>query len=165
MPNIFRVFLISLGVSLSVHAQEAEKPQAVVRYFQPNLRIYFDLGSDEADEVDIYNDGSISPTINLLELYYRYPVNNFLANGKFSCGPVMGVGLSAPADDSEDGASNGGDAPVLMLTAGGLALFELRENMSFGIETGLALGISADEGFENITDLAIYTGIGVKFDF
>lgn len=44
----------------------------LIRVFSPSARIYFDTGSDDKDEIDIFNDGKISPSINLAEIYFPY---------------------------------------------------------------------------------------------
>lgn len=135
---------------------------------QPSVRMYFDVGSDDADEIDIYNDGSLVPTLNFLELYRPIFIDEFLLNTKkeFTVGPTIGFGITAPAEDSEDGTEEADDAPVLLLSVGALASVELNDNVSIGVESGWALGLSADEGVSDISDSALYVGLvlNLKFD-
>jgi len=142
------------------------------RVFQPSARIYFDTGSDDPNEIDLYNDGNLVPTINLLELYRPCkPQDFFLDTDKnLYFGPAFGVGISAPAEDGDK--KTGGpapeeasDAPVLLLTAGVLVELEITKNAFAGLEFGYAMGFSADEGLSDADDGAFYVGLALKFDF
>jgi len=137
------------------------------RFFQPSLRVYFDIGTDDAGEIDLYNDGSLVPTINLVELYRPYPVKEFfLGKRDLWIGPAFGIGLTAPAKDGEGkNAEEAGNAPVLLLTGGLLTAIPLNDKTRIGIESGLAWGISADEGLADADDTAVYVGIALKIDF
>ncbi len=134
---------------------------------QPSLRMYFDIGTDDADEIDIYNDGSLLPTINFLELYRPIYVKGFLLDPskEFSVGPAFGFGITAPAGDSPDGSEQADDAPVLLLSAGVLASVGITKNISVGAEVGWAWGFSADEGLNDISDSAIYVGLVLNLQF
>jgi hypothetical protein len=128
---------------------------------EPSIRMYFDIGSDDANEVDIYNDGSLVPTINFLELYRPIYVDKFLLDStkEFSFGPTIGFGITAPAGDSPDGSEQADDAPVLLLSSGVLASVAITDKVSVGAEVGWGWGFSADEGLTDISDSAIYVGL------
>lgn len=134
---------------------------------QPSVRIYFDLGTDDPGELDIYNDGTLVPTINLVELYVPYYLTYFLpdTSQELYVAPTFGFGITAPADDSADGTDTASDAPVLILTTGVLAALKMTEELSLGLEAGFALGLSTDEGLTDISDSAIYVGLVLDYDF
>jgi hypothetical protein len=139
-----------------------------VNFLQPSLRFYFDYGSDDPGEIDLYNDGSLVPSINLIELYRPYVAKNFfLGNKDLLLGPAFGFGLTAPAKDGQgEGAEKTGDSPVLLLTGGAIVGVPFGSDEAFvGIEAGYAWGMSFDEGFADGDDLAIYVGLSYKFRF
>jgi hypothetical protein len=41
-------------------------------YFTPAVRVYFDTGDDEPDELDVFKDGSLSPAVDFLALTWPY---------------------------------------------------------------------------------------------
>lgn len=144
------------------------------RFFQPSYRVYFDLGSDDPGELDIYQDGKLGPTINLVGLDYNIPLDE---KRFILWGPSVGFGITAPADDSPDQTNTADDAPIVLLTAGVFVSFDIfgmkkgssqahpEEATSVAIESGIAYGISTDEGLESISDVALYFGLTVKYAF
>ncbi len=147
--------------NVNENAWYAIKPE--FRFFQPKLRVYFDTGEDDENEVDLFNDGTLSPTINLLEVYWPFKFNEHIGHDKWRWGPSLGGGISAPAGDSEDNTKQASDAPVVLLTAGLLVKFPFSEgekSRSVDFEAGYAMGFSTDEEFDNINDGAVYVGVG-----
>ena len=48
------------------------RPEA--EYFKPALRVYFDTGRDDEGELDVFKDGSISPSVDFLGITFPYMV-------------------------------------------------------------------------------------------
>lgn len=137
-------------------------------FLQPSLRYYYDYGSDDPGEVDLYNDGNLVPTIDLVEIYRPYSLKNFFLGGRdLIVGPSFGLGLSGPAKDGTgDNAQTTGNAPVVVFTAGAIIGIPVGKNGALvGIEGGHAWGASFDEGFADSDDYAVYVGISYKFRF
>lgn len=104
------------------------------RFFQPKSRIYFDTGSDDEGEVDIFDDGALTVSVNVAELRldlssveHAYNeagewVPEHFKRSDWSWGFNFGLGIGAPAEDSETPEAMGGErasnAPVLLLTGG-----------------------------------------------
>jgi len=153
-----------------------------IRIFEPKARVYFDTGWEAADKLDLFNDGSLAPSINFLELYWARPWADGLGHPDWRWGPNVGVGISSPADDSTDGTVQASGAPVLMLSYGLLMEFPLttrqidalREDPAYGpaaahrlrrlapkagVEFGYAVGVSSDETLDFSADGAIYVGV------
>jgi hypothetical protein len=132
-----------------------------LRVFTPHARVYFDTGVDErqAGEVDIFKDGSIAPTINLLELYYAIGNPRWLAlstDQDWYFGPAVGFGLGPAPGGNEPGSG----AAILLLTGGLLLDFPLiSDNSRIGIEAGYAQGYSASESATDDDDGATYVGM------
>lgn len=157
-----------------------------LRVFQPKARIYFDTGDDDEGELDIFEDGSLQPAVNLVEIYWAMNYD-ILGTGEKSLGkqmtdlgwtwgPSLGFGLSTPAQDSENGDRKASGAPVLLISAGLVAEFPLgtadsnntditKNATKLGIEFGYAMGFSADEGLSDIDDGAIYVGLNLHIPF
>jgi hypothetical protein len=140
------------------------------KFIEPSLRIYFDSGHDDVGEIDIYNDGELVPSLTLFELYKPLYKSDELIEGNdlvFSWGFTGGLGITAPAGDSDSEEAT--SAPVLLLTLGLLAeISNINDNnngSSFGIEFGRALGLTADEGLDDISDSAWYVGLRAKVEF
>lgn len=137
------------------------------RLFKPSARIFFDTGSDDDGEVDIFQDGNISASIDLVNLVYRWNTGfDFINNSDSTLwyGLSAGFGITAPADDSEDGTEEASDAPVLLLTFGGFLEYDLSTKTSVLIEGGYALGFTSDESFGDRDDGALYFGLSLNFD-
>ena len=155
-----------------------------IRVFEPKARVYFDTGWEDADKLDIFHDGSLSPSINFLELYWARPWADGIGHPDWRWGPNLGIGISSPADDSSDGTIQASGAPVLMVSYGLLFEFPLSTRQidalradpavgravasrlrhlapKAGVELGYALGVSSDETLDFSADGAIYVGVTV----
>lgn len=147
-----------------------------ISWFQPSTRAYFDTGKDELDEVDLFTDGSLNVTLQVVSIAWHTALFN---SPDYTWGPVIGAGLSTPGKDAEipsmpatvineeEGmiditelqVAEASNAPVFMGSIG----FEIK-GVKQGIfaEFGYAVGWSADESFGDISDGAVY--VGLKFD-
>lgn len=134
----------------------------VPRFFRPSARVYFDKGTDDPGEIDLYRDGSLNPTIDIASLYWpwRYSTKPYFQ--KMSWGPMLGVAISSPAEDSEDGMNEASSAPVVIGNLGLMFEYQFDGGSTAGFETGWAYGVSADESLSDNDDSAIY--IGLTFD-
>ena len=160
----------------------------LIRVFSPSARIYFDTGSDDKDEIDIFNDGSISPAINLAEVYFPYgrwknwdvlepnsvvrrlekeEAKNISYFKQFLFGPTLGFGITVPPGEAENG-NNSSDAPVLFLNGGLLLLFPLnnsKDTATIGFEFGWTRGYSTSESIGDNDDSALYAGLTLNIPF
>jgi hypothetical protein len=137
------------------------------RLFKPSARIFFDTGSDDAGEIDIFKDGNITATIDIVNLVYRWNTGwNFPNNPKSTLwyGLSGGLGISAPADDSDDGTEQASNSPILLTTIGGFLEYDISTKTSVLLEAGYAWGITSDESFGDKTDGAIYVGLSLDID-
>jgi len=154
------------------------------RVFEPKARVYFDTGWEAPDKLNLFHDGSLVPSINFLELFWRRRWPHSIGHRDWRWGPSFGVGISSQAGDSSDGTLKASGAPVLLLSSGlqtefplstwQLAQFrrsgycnpdverELRAAApTAGIEFGYALGVSSDESLDYSADGAIYVGVSL----
>jgi hypothetical protein len=156
-----------------------------IRVFQPKLRIYFDTGSDDPGEIDLFRDGSVAPSINFAEIYWPLKYPRWLGQPNWRWGPNLGFGISAPAADSSDGTNTASSAPVFMISAGFQLEFPLGgggvdeaagvedagtasslvKETTLGLEVGYAHGFSADEGLTDADDGAVYVGLTLHVQF
>lgn len=137
------------------------------RIFKPSARVFFDTGSDDEGEIDIFQDGNISASIDLVNLTYRWNTGADFINSPNSTlwyGFSLGFGITTPADDSQDGTEEASDAPVLLLTVGSFLEYDISTKTSILIEGGYALGFTSDEGFADQNDGALYFGLSLNFD-
>lgn len=166
---IWVAFLATHLTQAQDEASSFKKPGADFKLFKPSLKVFFDTGNDDPGEIDVFNDGSLSVSLEMVNFVYRYDTelvfNNAPDSTKLWIGPSIGVGITSPADDSEDGSEKASDSPVLMLSAGGFLEYDFSKQTSFLLEAGYALGITSDEGFDDITDGAIYVGLTFDFSF
>jgi hypothetical protein len=147
---------------------EGKKSGFGYRFFTPSARIYFDSGTDDPGEIDIFNDGSVSATINILEFILRRPANDFFqpsGDDRIYWGPALGFGITTPARDSDDGAVEASDAPVFLISAGLFVEIALSgdDKRSIILEGGYTTGFSTDEGLSDNSDGAFYVGLGFNF--
>lgn len=170
-------------------APDDELMKPSLRIFQPKARLYFDVGSQDANELDIFRDGSLAPSLNFVEvvvpLFYINEDKDWIFALSF------GLGMNLPAGGSEDGSLDGSDVPVLLGTVGIVLEFPLagqpalkrvkeefedfkgksfdvkkwRRGASLGIEFGVAYGISPDENLSNADDTGIYVGLTLHVPF
>jgi hypothetical protein len=152
------------------------------RPFLPKTRYYFDTGTDDEGEVDIFRDGGIAPAIDFINFYMPLNIHPNKSIGKFMgddwlLGPSFGLGITTPADpDSDDSAMSGDDssssAPVIVasialeldIPIGRRDRSGLRVDSNYiSVEAGLARGWSTDEGFDDINDSAFFIGLGYSW--
>lgn len=147
------------------------------RPFLPKTRYYFDTGSDDENEVDIFKNGSLAPAVDFINIFYPLNLNPQKGLGKYIgddwlFGPAIGLGITTPASGVDDaGNSVNSSAPVVLLS-GGLELdipVGKRDDEDGGepnyiaVEVGYAHGISTDEELDNIDDGAVYVGLGFSW--
>ncbi len=155
------------------------------RVFEPKARVYFDTGWEAPDKLNIFHDGSLVPSINFLELFWRQRWPDRVGHRDWRWGPSLGAGISSQAGNSTDGTLRASGAPVLLLSAGLQTEFPLstwqlsqfRQSGYFnpeverellaaaptaGIEFGYALGVSSDESLDYSADGAIYVGVSLN---
>ncbi len=141
-----------------------------LRIFEPKARVYFDTGWESPSKLDIFQDGSLSPSINFIEILWQeeFPVlfdRYALGAPDWRWGPNIGIGLSSQASDSADGTRQASGAPVMLLSLGIQMDFPLTARdghtrpQSIGVEFGYAVGFSADESLDYSADGAIYVGV------
>ena len=141
--------------------------------FEPQLRVFFDRGTDDEGEIDIFQDGGLTAAVSLAEFTYMHDISprSFNAARKgWAIGPAFGIGLTAPASTSSEGMSKASGAPVLLLSAGIRGQFQLQATdkgwedddvPTLALEVGYAYGVTADENVDNSDDSAIYVGFTV----
>ncbi|MEM9661119.1 MAG: hypothetical protein AAF937_02300 [Planctomycetota bacterium] len=162
-----------------------------VNLFSPKLRVYlFDIGDDDEGELDVFDDGSAVPVINIIEGNFL----NTIGGGKYGkdgqsqgsgrllvdggqatgikpgtllWGLNAGFGISAPATVTPDSTGmtteNDPNAPVI-LVSGGLVMqyrAKTKSDLRIGLEAGMAYGISASESLADNDDSAVYVGLTV----
>ena len=149
-----------------------------LRVFEPKARVYFDTGTDSPEKLDMFQDGSLVPSINFLELTWMRPFRRPFGHEDWRWGPNLGIGITSQAGDSDDGTNRSSGAPVVICSVGllcefplsALQLRRLREHQgpnpelrelapTAGLEVGYALGVSSDERLTHIADGAIYVGL------
>lgn len=156
-----------------------------VRFFQPKARIFSDLKSDNDDEFDLFADGAILASLDVVEFYFPMPLvserfaeafgkSSRLSSLGWRVGGTIGLGITTAINN--DGSDNG-SAPVSTLSAGVRYEFplgrpsrelietgdaRLDQRTRVGIEWGLQGGFSTRESLEDRTDLGLYMGILVN---
>lgn len=159
------------------------------RAFAPNARVYFDVGTDDPGEVDVFNDGSLNFGFTGLELFTDFRDMKLFAKKKNDNGKdlneneiyenlkderetrddwfglALGFGLSGTANDSESG-ETASNSPVGLVNFGIFYEFEYGRSkddkpLYYAFELGYAWAYSSDEGFTDSDDGAIYVGFSV----
>jgi hypothetical protein len=156
-----------------------------VRFFQPKARIYSDLKRDNDDEFDLFADGAILASLDVVELYFPMPLiserfaeafgkSSRLSSIGWRVGGTVGLGITTALNN---GGTDNGSAPVSTLSAGVRYEFPLgrpsREVLDsgdarldtrtrVGIEGGVQGGFSTRESLEDRTDVGLYFGILVN---
>lgn len=139
-----------------------------VNVFQPKARIYFDSGSDDPGEIDLFRNGAVVPTIDVTEVRL---LNYVSSARKTVAGLTFSGGIGAPATSADGSATGASTAPVLLASAGFIIAHQLDEgdpkksSATIGFEAGYTLGITTDETFADTTDGAWYVGFGVQIKF
>lgn len=240
-PALVALVSSSCAIPASVKSR-AKDPYA--EYFKPAVRVYFDTGEDEEDELDIYEDGALSPAVDFLGINFPFLVREGKSSGEVSravakqeavvraaekqrkeksdaalsatdadtksraesslqlaewdlakeearleqaqkqadrsdgtrldgdwvLAPRFAVGMSTPADDSEDGSASASGAPVVYFSASLVADFQkggtVGEDDGVGVrlEFGYMYGVSSDESFADADDSAVFVGMTVNLD-
>lgn len=156
-----------------------------VRFFQPKARIFTDLKNSNEDEFDLFSDGAILASLDVVELYFPMPLfserfaqafgkSSRLSSLGWRVGGTIGVGIATALNN---GSSDNGSAPVSTLAAGIRYEFplgrpsrevlesgdaRLDERTRVGIEGGVQGGFSTRESIEDRTDFGMYFGILVN---
>lgn len=133
-----------------------------LRFFDPSARVYFDTGTDDPNEVDVFRDGNLNVTVDLVSIYLPWRLGRAEFYDRWSWGPVVGAGIGAAAEDPESGTTNASSAPVVLLSAGGMIEYKLESGTSFAFETGYSIGFSSDESLGDINDSAVFVGIRIN---
>jgi hypothetical protein len=133
-------------------------------FFDPSARIYFDLGSDDEDEIDLFNDGGLEPGLTFAAVSFPWRIGRAPAYDSWSWGPEASVGISAsPQKVDGEGESSSG-APFLLVSVGIGLTYKVSKSSSFGVEAGYAIGFSTDEAVDDNNDSAFYVGLKVNID-
>ncbi|MFQ5596460.1 MAG: hypothetical protein ACE5GK_00260 [Nitrospiria bacterium] len=132
------------------------------RFFDPSARVYFDTGTDGANEIDIFNNGGLNATIDFVSIYIPWRLGRGRYYDVWSWGPLFGAGISAAPQDSEDGTQKASDSPVVLFSTGLMLEYKFEDGPSFGFEVGYALGFSSDESLSNNNDNAAYVGLKIN---
>jgi len=116
---------------------------------KPSSRIYFDVGDDDAGEIDLFKDGKLGIVLDFASLYYDYKTQGF------SIGPCISAGIASVNNEATN------DSVVLVFSLG--ISIEFRE-LPVGIEFGYIQGFSANESLKggNRDDGGIYIGINLN---
>lgn len=133
-----------------------------LRFFDPSARVYFDTGVDDPGEIDIFNDGNLNITVDLVSIYWPWRLGRSEFFDQWSWGPVVGAGIGSSANDSEDGSKQSSNAPVVLLSAGGMLEYKLESGTAFAFETGYSTGFSTDESFGDANDTALFVGLRIN---
>jgi hypothetical protein len=156
-----------------------------VRFFQPKARVYMDLKRRNDGEFDLFNDGAILASLDVIELYFPMP----LISERFAemmgrhgqqtamgwrVGGTLGMGITTALNN---GSAENGSAPVSTLSTGiryefplGRPSRELLETGDMrldqrtrvGMEFGLQGGVSTRESLRDSTDIGLYFGVLVN---
>ncbi len=156
-----------------------------VRFFQPKARIFMDLKQSNDGEFDLFDNGAILASLDVIELYFPMPLISERFSEMFSrpaplatlgwrVGGTLGIGIATALNN---GGSENGSSAVTMLSTGiryefplGPPSHELLETRDsrldqrtrVGMEFGLQGGISTREALRDSTDIGLYFGILVN---
>lgn len=156
-----------------------------VRFFQPKARVFMDLKQSNDGEFDLFNDGAILASLDVIELYFPMPLiserfaemfgkPDRLSSLGWRVGGTLGLGITTALNN---GTSENGSAPVSTISTGIRYEFPLgrpsRELLDtgdmridqrtrVGMEFGLQGGISTREALRDSTDVGLYFGILVN---
>lgn len=132
------------------------------RFLYPSTRVYFDSGTDSADKADLFNDGNINLTLDVVTLYFPWRMGRGEFYDNWSWGPTISAGISSASKDSKDGSEEASNAPVVLFSAGLMLEYKFSEDGPyFAFEVGRAYGFSSDESFGDNSDDATYVGLKV----
>ncbi len=156
-----------------------------VRFFQPKARVFMDLKRSNDGEFDLFNDGAILASLDVIELYFPMPLISerfaevFGKSGPrpslgWRVGGTIGLGISTAL---HNGSSDNGSAPVSTLSTGVRYEFplgrpsrelldtgdtRLDQRTRVGMEFGFQGGVSTRESLRDSTDIGLYFGVLVN---
>lgn len=154
-----------------------------VRFFQPKARVFMDLKDENDGEFDLFADGAILASLDVVELYFPMPLisDRFgellgtptqLSNIGWRVGGTVGLGIATALTNGTDN----GRAPVTTLSSGIRYEFplgrpsrevietgdlRLDQRTRVGIELGVQAGMSTRESLSDKTDAGLYFGFQV----
>lgn len=155
-----------------------------VRFFQPKARIYTDLKRDNDSEFDMFDDGALLASLDVVEFYFPMPLiterfartfgrSNQLSGLGWRLGATVGLGITTALSNGDAASS----APISTLSTGirydfplgrpsaevlATGDWRLDERTRVGIEGGVQGGLSTDESLSDSTDVGLYLGILVN---
>ena len=158
-------------------------PIPEVRFFQPKARVFMDLKNDNDSEFDLFADGAILASLDVIELYFPMPLiserfGELLGNPSqlsslgWRVGGTVGLGIATALNNGTEN----GSAPVTTLSSGIRYEFplgrpsrevletrdlRLDQRTRVGIEFGVQGGISTHEALNDKTDIGMYFGFQV----
>ena len=124
---------------------------------QPGSFAYFDTGTDEEDEVDLFVDGKLGTTVQLIgadAIAYSDRRNRVRVGLNFG----VGIGTSNEAAPTSDNAAATKSTAVLMLTTSVVADFA----KVFRLQAGWIQGVSTREKVGSRDDSAVFVGITLR---
>lgn len=156
-----------------------------VRFFQPKARVFMDLKRSNDGEFDLFNNGAILASLDVVELYFPMPLISerfaemFGRPGRLSSlgwrvGGTLAMGITTALNN---GTTENGSAPVSTLATGiryefplgkpSRELIEtgddrLDQRTRVGMEFGLQGGISTRESLRDSSDIGLYFGVLVN---
>ena len=156
-----------------------------VRFFQPKARIFTDLKRDNDSEFDLFSDGAILASLDVIELYFPMPLvsdrfaeafgkSSRLSSIGWRVGGTVGLGISTALTNGDN---ENGSAPVSTMSGGIRYEFplgrpsrevletgdpRLDQRTRVGIEGGVQGGVSTKESLQDRTDVGLYFGILVN---
>ncbi len=173
------------GDLVEVHDDQSWRPQ--VRFLQPKARVFFDMKRDNDSEFDLFRNGSILASLDVLEIYKPLKlVTDFFAdeNSKkvslhdlgWRFGATLGLGITTALSN---GGTDGGGAPIGVGSIGFRYEFpigpeppavldqngrpiRLDQRTRVGFEAGLQAGTSTDETIADRFDVGFYLGMLVN---
>lgn len=158
-------------------------PIPEVRFFQPKARVFMDLKRDNEDEFDLFDDGAILASLDVIELHFPMPLisDRFgellgtpsqLSQLGWRVGGTVGLGIATALNNGSDN----GRAPVTTLSSGIRYEFplgrpsrevletgdlRLDQRTRVGIEWGVQAGVSTRESLDEKTDVGMYFGFQI----
>lgn len=121
------------------------------RVFTPSVRTFFDTGTDDPGEIDLYKNGTLGLSLNFISLDYMWGFK------KANIGPTFSLGLASASGEGTD------ESVVFFWGAGLRTTLKGSTNIPVNFEIGYMQGISADEKLNSTQrdDGAIYVSIDI----
>lgn len=127
-------------------------------FIQPGSFIFYDRGTDDEGEVDLYKDGKLAIAVQLAGADFGWsPPSRKI---RFGVNGGVGVSSASTGSTSQDGEGGSRSGSVLMMSGSGFIQFK---NL-FRYEVGFMRGISALEGLSGTqrSDTALFFGVTLK---